>query len=226
MLENKLSIHIETGNIYCEDFNTNESIYEFTLAQQHNRKRLLDADFYFGGKFQEHIRKYLGGIDAQNYNKYDFLTNKNSKVLFYRYNDLLMMKNIEPIKVRRPKIPEDFIGFIEIQERDWQYLIEKPISRAESTYVEKVYNSLYKSIAENFQEYLTTLELNKFDELNADINTNAWDLMKIEDYDSVFELMKSIDIFYYLIGRFPATDGLLWVADNNKMDFISRKKYL
>ena len=40
MRENKLMIHIDTGNIYFDDFNTNESFYNFLLAQQDTSKKL------------------------------------------------------------------------------------------------------------------------------------------------------------------------------------------
>ena len=36
--ENKLLIHIENGNIYCDNLNTNESIYNFILAQRVDSK--------------------------------------------------------------------------------------------------------------------------------------------------------------------------------------------
>ena len=34
MRENKLVINTESGNVYCDNFSTNESIYDFLLAQQ------------------------------------------------------------------------------------------------------------------------------------------------------------------------------------------------
>ena len=36
--KNKLSIHIETGNIYYDNLNTNESIYNFILARKDDSK--------------------------------------------------------------------------------------------------------------------------------------------------------------------------------------------
>ena len=48
--------------------------------------------------------------------------------------------------------------------------------------------------------------------------------MKIEDYENSFEIMKSFDVFYYLNGRFPATNGLLWISDGDETDFFFRAK--
>ena len=44
--------------------------------------------------------------------------------------------------------------------------------------------------------------------------------MKIEDYENSFEIMKSFDVFYYLNGRFPATNSLLWISDGDEPDFF------
>ena len=43
--ENMLSIHIETGNIFYENINTSESIYDFLLRQQDETKK--DNSCYF-----------------------------------------------------------------------------------------------------------------------------------------------------------------------------------
>lgn len=44
----------------------------------------------------------------------------------------LRTKNIERLKIRHSKISNDFVGLVEIQERDWQYLIENFIVRTEN----------------------------------------------------------------------------------------------
>ena len=60
--------------------------------------------------------------------------------------------------------------------------------------------------------------------VNNDIKSNVWAFKIIQEYDSSFELMKSFDIFYYLNGRFPYTNGLLWVPNGDKPDIISGEK--
>ena len=71
--------------------------------QQDDSEKLLDTKFSFGADFKEQ-----GGIDAENDGKYELLTNKNLKYLFYDYNDFLLMKNIETLRVRHKKISQDF----------------------------------------------------------------------------------------------------------------------
>ena len=46
MKKNKLRIHVDTGNIYYDNFNTNKSIYDFLLAQQNSYKKLLNIKFF------------------------------------------------------------------------------------------------------------------------------------------------------------------------------------
>ena len=41
MTNNSLSIHIESGNIFYQNFNTNENFYGFLLAQQDETKAIM-----------------------------------------------------------------------------------------------------------------------------------------------------------------------------------------
>ena len=88
----------------------------------------------------------------------------------------------------------------------------------------RVNSSLYKSISENFQEHLRFLELNELDQRNASIKTNGRGLKKKEDYNSPFELIKSVNTSYYLNGGILVTNGLLWIPNGDKPDFISGEK--
>ena len=44
---NDLKIHIETGNIYYQDTDTNESIFEFMKNQQNNSKGVIHTELKF-----------------------------------------------------------------------------------------------------------------------------------------------------------------------------------
>ena len=82
MRENKLAIHIETGNIYFDNFNTKKILYNLILMQQDTSKKILNVRIIFGEDFQQYTRKYLAGIKVKIDEKYDITTNKNSKYLF------------------------------------------------------------------------------------------------------------------------------------------------
>ena len=55
MYANNLKIHIETGNIYYNDTDTNESIFDFLQNQQNTTKGLINYDL----KFDESYKKYF-----------------------------------------------------------------------------------------------------------------------------------------------------------------------
>ena len=49
----------ETGNIYLDKTNTNESLYDFLLTQQNKKKKLINASFSYGGDFCTYITEIL-----------------------------------------------------------------------------------------------------------------------------------------------------------------------
>ena len=49
--ENMLSMHIETGNILFDNYNTNESIYDFLLRQQDETKKITHATLAYKDLF-------------------------------------------------------------------------------------------------------------------------------------------------------------------------------
>lgn len=111
MRENKLSIHIESENVYSDNFNTNESIYDFLLAQQGYEKKLANGDFSYWGDFSKYINEFLSGIDSEADDRFDLLTDKNVKYLIYRFNGYLRYQNIKKLKIRHRKIFKDFFHF-------------------------------------------------------------------------------------------------------------------
>ena len=57
MQSNDLKIHIVTGNIYYNDTDTNESIFDFMKNQQYNSKGAINYDLKFDGS-----KKILNGF--------------------------------------------------------------------------------------------------------------------------------------------------------------------
>ena len=103
MRENKLLIHIESGNVYFDNFNTNESIYDFLLWKQDFEKKLTNGDFSYGGVFSRYVNEFLSGIDSEADNRFDLLTKKDAKYLFYCFSDYLQSWNIKKNKNNRYK---------------------------------------------------------------------------------------------------------------------------
>ena len=165
-----LSIHIEKGNIFYDNYNTNESIYCFLLNQQDETKQVIHATLTHKGSFSNYL-KYFLDVDNETVKKFDFFARKNVKYLFYKFNDYLLFNGLNTVPVRHSKINENKIVMEEIQNRDGQYLVEsviklverdkshlKPLTKAERKIIKsmkynykvarRVYASTYANIAE------------------------------------------------------------------------------
>ena len=70
-------------------------------------------------------------IKNTNNDKYDMLTNKISKFLFYNFNGYLNRRGEPMQKVKHTIISEDGYGLLELQKQDWSYFIEKLLEISE-----------------------------------------------------------------------------------------------
>ena len=91
----KLKIHIETGNIYHNDQETNKSILDFSFSQQNPITGVINFDFVYGESYADYFNWLINGFDSYQKNTLDVLTCKNSKYLFYGFNDILKESNFE-----------------------------------------------------------------------------------------------------------------------------------
>ena len=121
---NKPKIHIETVNIYYNNNDTNESIFDFLLKQQDPSKGIINFDFIYGGNYLDYFNWIIEGFTSYQKNKLDVLTYKNSKYLFYRYDDILKESNFEVKKVKHSVVTDNSIATEEIQNQNWQYFVE------------------------------------------------------------------------------------------------------
>ena len=84
---NDLKIHIETGNIYYKDTDTNESFFEFIKNQQDTSKGFINTYLKFDGSYKNYFQWILNEFDAQQKTRCDFFSLKNTRYLAYRFND-------------------------------------------------------------------------------------------------------------------------------------------
>ena len=84
---NNLSIHIEKGNIFYQNFNTNKNFYSFILAQQDDTKALVPKRISYRHSFEKYTEKFLPSFSIDDVENFDLFANKNSKYLFYKFND-------------------------------------------------------------------------------------------------------------------------------------------
>ena len=130
---NKLSIHIETGNIYYDNIDTGESIYSFFMAQQDHTKKLMFEEFQFFDSYEDYIMNYLTQIESEKDDVLDILSHKNTKFLFYQFNQYLGQIG-KPLKlIKHTVIADDNYALTVIQEKRLQYFIESLLERSLQT---------------------------------------------------------------------------------------------
>ena len=77
-----LSIHIETGKIFYDNYNTNESIYSFLLNQQDETKQVIRATLTYKECFSDYLKYFLVDVDNETVEKFDFLHTKMLHISF------------------------------------------------------------------------------------------------------------------------------------------------
>ena len=158
-------------------------------------------------------------IKAVEDDKYDTLTNKNAKFLFYHSNDLCERQNLPIYRARHTIKFEDVLDLIEFQKQNWPYFIEKIETSEKNSYIlnelsEKeilkdiinkfricchVYNTLYKPVSDKFLELISSLSHSRIKEINKGIHLNGWEIISnIRHYTDGVKLLKSIYFFYYV----------------------------
>ena len=76
MTNNSLSIHIESGNTFYQNFNTNENFYGFLLAQQDETKAIIPKRIAYHYSFEKYINNYLPSFSVDDIEIFDLFGNK------------------------------------------------------------------------------------------------------------------------------------------------------
>ena len=112
---NDLKIHIETGNIYYNDTDTNESIFEFMKNQQNTSKGIINTDLKFDWTYKNYFQWILNGFEEQEKTRYDLFSFKNTKYLVYRFNDFQNSIGEPLIKIGHGVVTDNYLAAEEIQ---------------------------------------------------------------------------------------------------------------
>ena len=198
MKENNLSIHIQTGNLYYNGTNTGESICNFVLAQNNSSKKIVKEKLYHAGSFEEYLSEFLAGFSAETDAQLDMLTNKSIKYLFYRYNESLISHGSDPAFIVHTKVSADEVVLESLQDRDWQYLVETVIDKAET------YDGYFKIKTEKEPPLFKKMTKNYkvLRRLHNDLNA----LNPPRNAQSETELLGLFYYFYFINGRFTTTN--------------------
>ena len=138
--------------------------------------------------------------------------------MFYKFNNWIESMEGEKLLLRHTaKIKYDF-SLKTIESRDRQFLIEKLIHNIEfkdhyqnstekkpkiietieSNYKvnRRVYQSLFPDIAENFFEYIHSLDPDEIQKLDSGIKENGWGVQSITEIENVQHLLTIFQMFY------------------------------
>ena len=83
MTQNKLSIHVDSGDIFYNNNNTAENFYSFLLSQQNDEAAYVPKKWSYSNRLEEYISEFLQQFSIDDQEKFDLLSFKNSKYLFY-----------------------------------------------------------------------------------------------------------------------------------------------
>ena len=75
-IQNKLKIHTETGNIFFDNVDTNESIYRFFQQQENQSKAKINFELSFTDSYEDYFDWLVKGFKENEDQKFDVLTNK------------------------------------------------------------------------------------------------------------------------------------------------------
>ena len=86
MTSNRLSIHIENGDIYYENHNTGEN-----FDQQNEDAVFIPKNFAYRNFFEKYISSFVPAFCIDDIEKYDLYANKNSKCFFIGLTSMLRL---------------------------------------------------------------------------------------------------------------------------------------
>ena len=133
MTSNKLStqILVETGDIFYENHNTGENVYNFFIAQQNEQAAFIPKKFSYRNGFEAYINQFLRAFSIDDVEIYDLYAHKNAKYLFYRFNDYVQAYGSHRRKIRHTRKFKYSVGMQEFEEKSKQFLVEKIIHGVE-----------------------------------------------------------------------------------------------
>ena len=113
-----LYIHVESRDIFYNDFNTKENFYNFLLAQQDKSKQFIPKRISYHYNFEKYIRSYLPSFSIKKIDKFHMLSNKNLKYLLYTFNECIEAMDAKKNLIRHTSKVKDEVGLPKIEEKN------------------------------------------------------------------------------------------------------------
>ena len=117
MTQNKLSIHVDSGDIFYSNYNTGENFYSFLLSQQNDEAAYVPKKLSYSSTFEGYISNFLQQFSIGDQEKFNLLSFKNSKYLFYCFNDFIKAYGNPRYKLLHTIKMLDTVGVKKIEEK-------------------------------------------------------------------------------------------------------------
>ena len=102
--KNKLKIRLESGEIYQDNINTSEGLYNFLRAQENVSKKILNLDINLSGDLEYYIKEILDGVTVD---KFGIQINSTSKFLFHRFNSFRRSFGLSTFAIRHIQVSDN-----------------------------------------------------------------------------------------------------------------------
>ena len=122
-----LSIDVPTGQIFHENENTGNSLFDFLRNQQDETKKQIPLDFTYDDDYNDYMTKYLPGVNEFDEVKHDFVSNKTSKYLFHLFNKYQESRGKVKHAIRHTNLSDNNYVLGALQDRNWPYFIDRII---------------------------------------------------------------------------------------------------
>ena len=240
-----ISIHVPTGQIFVNNENTSESIFDFLRNQQDETKKKIPLDFSYDDDYYDYMTKYLPGISESDENQYDFNSFKTSKFLFHLFNKFQEVNGRNKQALRHTKLSDDNYALGEIQDRNWPYFIDKIIEYSQGflnlSDVEKditelnilrntrdnfeilkgVYNKLLNAVAISLHQFLKEKSHLKKKEIETDLRNHNFEIFDPQNAFIQNRILQTYIDFFYKTGRFPGNQRLISIPRGRIPSFIN-----
>ena len=117
MTQNKLSIHVQSGDIFYDNHNIGENFCNFLLSQQNDEAAYVPKKFSNQNSFEAYISTFLQDFSIYDQEKFDLLAFKNSKYLFYRFSDFVKAYGNPRYELLHTKKMLDTVGMKKVEEK-------------------------------------------------------------------------------------------------------------
>ena len=123
------------------------------MAQQNEQAANFPKKNSYRNIFESYMNNFLPVFSIDDVKKYDLFTNKNSKYLFYRFNEYVKAYGSHRRKIKHTFKMKDSVSMQKIEARSKQFLIEKNINDVE-------FANPYATSIEQKPEIIDTVERN------------------------------------------------------------------